>query len=154
MSDLRILFIARAYPPTLGGMETFALHLSEGLERHARVRRIIRRIGSFSFRLEPQTQIDEFLTIDFAEKKATAGGKQVTLTPIETKLLHILIGNARRTVRTDYLLGRIWPLDEVFEDTLRVHVHRLRQKIEPDASSPRYLITQRGTGYSFMQSAT
>lgn len=123
-------------------------------ELAARVRRIIRRIGSFSFRLEPQTQIDEFLTIDFAEKKATAGGKTVTLTPIETKLLHILIGNARRTVRTDYLLGRIWPLDEVFEDTLRVHVHRLRQKIEPDASSPRYLITQRGTGYSFMQSAT
>ena len=41
-------------------------------------------------------------------------------------------------------------LEEVFEDTLRVHVHRLRQKIEPDKGSPRYLITQRGVGYSFL----
>ena len=48
------------------------------------------------------------------------------------------------------LLGRLWPLEEVFEDTLRVHVHRLRQKIEPDKGSPRYLITQRGVGYSFL----
>jgi DNA-binding response OmpR family regulator len=119
----------------------------------ARVKRIIRRIGSFAFRLEPQTKIDDFLTIDFAEKRAIAGGKVQALTPIETKLLHILIGNARRTVRTDYLLGRVWPLDEVFEDTLRVHIHRLRQKIEPDASQPRYLMTQRGTGYSFLPTA-
>lgn len=116
----------------------------------ARVKRIIRRIGSFAFRLEPQTKIDDYLTIDFAEKRAIAGGKVQALTPIETKLLHILIGNARRTVRTDYLLGRVWPLDEVFEDTLRVHIHRLRHKIEPDASQPRYLMTQRGTGYSFL----
>jgi DNA-binding response OmpR family regulator len=42
------------------------------------------------------------------------------------------------------------PLDEVYEDTLRVHVHRLRQKIEPDASKPHDLITQRGVGYSLL----
>ncbi|MCG8455542.1 MAG: response regulator transcription factor [Holophagales bacterium] len=119
-------------------------------ELAARVKRVIRRIGNFAFRLEPQTVIDEYLAIDFAGKKAIVEKKPVSLTPTETKLLHILIGNARRTVRTDYLLGRIWPLDEVYEDTLRVHVHRLRQKIEPDSASPRYLITQRGTGYSFL----
>ena len=84
------------------------------------------------------------------EKKALIGEKSVSLTPTETKLLHILIRSARRTVTTEYLLGRLWPLEEVFEDTLRVHVHRLRQKIEPEKSSPRYLITQRGVGYSFL----
>lgn len=119
-------------------------------ELAARVKRVIRRIGNFAFRLEPQTVIDEHLAINFAEKQAVVGDSKVSLTPTETKLLHILIGNARRTVRTDYLLGRIWPLDEVYEDTLRVHVHRLRQKIEPNSGSPRYLITQRGTGYSFL----
>ncbi|MEM8997750.1 MAG: response regulator transcription factor [Acidobacteriota bacterium] len=119
-------------------------------ELAARVKRVIRRIGNFAFRLEPQTVIDEHLSIDFADKKAQVDGSMVSLTPTETKLLHILISNARRTVRTDYLLGRIWPLDEVYEDTLRVHVHRLRQKIEPHPGPPRYLITQRGTGYSFL----
>lgn len=121
-------------------------------ELAARAKRVIRRIGDFAFRLEPRTVIDDHLAIDFADKKAYVAGETVSLTPTETKLLHILIGNARRTVRTDYLLGRIWPLDEVYEDTLRVHVHRLRQKIEPSSSAPKYLITQRGTGYSFLPS--
>lgn len=116
----------------------------------ARVKRVIRRMGDFSFRLEALTVIDDRLAIDFAEKKALIDEEPVSLTPTETKLLHILIRSARRTVTTEYLLGRLWPLDEVFEDTLRVHVHRLRQKIEPDSSSPHYLITQRGVGYSFL----
>lgn len=116
----------------------------------ARVKRVIRRMGDFAFRLDALTVIDDRLAINFADKKALMDEKQVSLTPTETKLLHILIRSARRTVTTDYLLGRLWPLDEVFEDTLRVHVHRLRQKIEPDAGSPRYLITQRGIGYSFL----
>ena len=116
----------------------------------ARVKRVIRRMGDFAFRLEALTVIDDRLAINFADKSALIDDKSVNLTPTETKLLHILIRSARRTVTTDYLLGRLWPLDEVFEDTLRVHVHRLRQKIEPDAASPRYLITQRGIGYSFL----
>lgn len=120
-------------------------------ELAARVKRVMRRIGNFAYRFEPTTVIDEFLSIDFAEKRAIVAGEPVSLTPTETKLLHILIGNSRRTVTTDYLLRRIWPLDEVYEDTLRVHVHRLRQKIEPKGKGgPRYLITQRGTGYSFL----
>ena len=116
----------------------------------ARVKRVIRRMGDFSFRLESLTVIDDRLAIDFADKKALIHEEPVSLTPTETKLLHILIRSARRTVTTEYLLGRLWPLEEVFEDTLRVHVHRLRQKIEPNSSQPKYLITQRGVGYSFL----
>lgn len=116
----------------------------------ARVKRVMRRMGDFAFRLEAMTVIDDRLAIDFAEKKALIEDGEVSLTPTETKLLHILIRSARRTVTTEYLLNRLWPLEEVFEDTLRVHVHRLRQKIEPKKSSPRYLITQRGVGYSFL----
>ncbi len=115
-----------------------------------RVKRLIRRIGDFAFRLESLTVIDDRMAIDFSGKKVLVNEEPVSLTPTETKLLHILIRSARRTVTTEYLLNRLWPLDEVFEDTLRVHVHRLRQKIEPDASSPHYLITQRGLGYSFL----
>ncbi|MDA8018764.1 MAG: response regulator transcription factor [Thermoanaerobaculia bacterium] len=116
----------------------------------ARLKRVLRRLGNFEFRLEPETRIDENLAVDFAGKRAKVGEKDVSLTPTETKILYILVANARRTVRTDFLLGRLWPHDEVFEDTLRVHVHRLRQKIEPNVSSPRYLVTHRGEGYVFL----
>lgn len=119
-------------------------------ELAARVKRLMRRMGDFDYAMAPVTRIDEYLAIDFVHQKALADEKCISLTPTETKLLHILIRSSRRTVTTDFLLRRIWPMDEVFEDTLRVHVHRLRQKIEPKPSSPKYLITQRGTGYSFL----
>lgn len=80
-------------------------------------------------------------------------GGTVTLTPIETKILFILMRNAGRTVTNDFLLRRIWPLDEIFEDTLRVHIHRLRQKIEPKPSAMQYVGTDRGIGYRFLVKA-
>ena len=93
--------------------------------------------------------MDENLILDFAGQQALVDGKQVPLTPTETKILYILIRNAGRAVTTDFLLRRLWPREEVFEDTLRVHIHRLRHKIELNPSRPRYVITERGKGYSF-----
>ncbi len=119
-------------------------------ELSARVKRVLRRIGDFAFAAAPVTRIDPGLAIDFAHQTALVEDRTVPLTPIESKLLHILTRSARRTVRTDYLLRRVWPLEEVFEDTLRVHIHRLRQKIEPVPAEPKYLLTQRGSGYSFL----
>ena len=119
-------------------------------ELSARVKRVLRRIGDFAFASAPITHIDPSLSIDFAHQTALVSDRLVPLTPIESKLLHILTRSARRTVRTDYLLRRVWPLEEVFEDTLRVHIHRLRQKIEPVPAEPKYLLTQRGMGYSFL----
>jgi DNA-binding response OmpR family regulator len=115
----------------------------------ARARRVLRRIGGFGYTLSPQIQVDEQLTIDFAGQQALADGKQTPLTPTETKILYILMRNAGQIVTTDFLLRRLWPREEIFEDTLRVHISRLRRKIEPNPSQPRYVITERGTGYSF-----
>ena len=56
---------------------------------------------------------------------------------------------APRTIATDYLLGRVWPMEEVFEDALRVNIHRIRKKIEADSRHPKYLLTHRGLGYIF-----
>lgn len=115
----------------------------------ARVRRVLRRIGDFSYTLEPLIQVDEHLAIDFARQRAEIEGRPVALTPTESKLLYILMGQAGQTVPTDYLLGRLWPGEDVFESTLRVHIHRLRQKIEVSPGRPRYIVTERGAGYSF-----
>jgi DNA-binding response OmpR family regulator len=115
----------------------------------ARVERVLRRIGDFGYTLGVTTTIDDRLTVDFAHQSALVAGRSIFLTPTETKLLYLLIRNAGHTITTDFLLRRLWPMEEMFEDTLRVHVHRLRQKIEPVPSQPRYVITERGIGYSF-----
>ena len=138
----------------------------EGLEEHAedyivkpfspgelvaRVRRVLRRIGEFAYDLEPQTRIDERLLIDFPNRTAIVDGKSEALTPTETKLLYILMRKAGQTVPTDYILRRLWPMEPVFEDRLHVHLHRLRRKIEDkkDKSRGRYIVSERGAGYSF-----
>lgn len=115
----------------------------------ARVQRVLRRIGSFAYALDAVTEVDEHLAVDFAHQKAIVSGETVSLTPTETKILYILMRNAERSMPTEFLLRRLWPLDEVFEDTLRVHVHRLRQKIKIRSRSSNYIVTQRGYGYQF-----
>ncbi len=115
----------------------------------ARVRRLLRRIGDYSYTLEPRIRVDDRLSVELARRQAIVDGRTVELTPTETKLLYILMRGGERTVRTDYLLRRLWPLEEVYEESLRTHVWRLRKKIEPSARKPRYVITRRGVGYSF-----
>jgi DNA-binding response OmpR family regulator len=115
----------------------------------ARVERVLRRMGDFAYTLAPVIEVDDDLALDLAHQHALVKGQIVPLTPTETKLLHILLRSAGRPVRASFLLSRLWPLDEIYEDTLRVHVHRVRQKIEPDPSKPQYVITERGIGYRF-----
>jgi DNA-binding response OmpR family regulator len=115
----------------------------------ARVERVCRRIGDFGYTLEPVVRVDERLSVDFAHQRVTVDGRTVPLTATESKLLYVLMRQAGRPVGTDFLLRRLWPSEEVFEDALRVHVHRLRGKIEPTPSRPRYVVTERGTGYCF-----
>jgi DNA-binding response OmpR family regulator len=118
-------------------------------EMVARVERVFRRIGDFAYALQPVIRVDAHLSVDFAHQRALVEGRPVPLTFTETKLLYVLMRNAGRAVATDFLLRRLWPSEEVFEDSLRVHVHRLRGKIEPEPSRPRYVVTERGTGYRF-----
>jgi DNA-binding response OmpR family regulator len=118
-------------------------------EMVARVERVCRRIGDFGYALQPVIRVDDRLAVDFAHQRVTVDGRAVPLTATETKLLYVLMRNAGRVVATDFLLRRLWPGDEVFEDTLRVHVHRLRGKVEPVPSRPSYVLTERGSGYRF-----
>jgi DNA-binding response OmpR family regulator len=116
----------------------------------ARVQRVLRRMGDFSYTLAPVTKVDDRLAVDFAQQQALVDGEAIPLTPTETKILYILMRNAGRTVTTDFLLRRLWPLEEVFEDTLRVHIHRLRKKIQASRSEPQYISTERAVGYRFV----
>jgi DNA-binding response OmpR family regulator len=116
----------------------------------ARVRRVLRRIGDFAYSLEPLTQVDERLAVDFVGQRALVDGRSVDLSPTEAKILYLLMRSAGRTVSSGYLLRRVWPLEEVFEDALRVNVHRLRKKIGASPAGLPYIITERGVGYGFL----
>ena len=122
-------------------------------ELMARVGRVLRRMGDFAYTLDPVIGVDKRLSVDFVHQQVILDGEIVTLTPTETKILFILMRNAGRTVTNDFLLRRIWPLDEIFEDTLRVHIHRLRQKIESKEGETKYVGTERGIGYRFLVKA-
>jgi DNA-binding response OmpR family regulator len=116
----------------------------------ARVRRVLRRMGDFAYTLEPLIKVDDNLQVDFPNRKAFVGERPVQLTPTEAKLLYILMRNAGRTVTNGFLLRRVWPMDDAFEDRLHTHIYRLRRKIEFSPKEPHYIISDWGTGYSFL----
>ena len=79
----------------------------------------------------------------------TLAGEPLRLTNTEYHLLEVLAHNAGRIVENDVLLQRVWGYERGDEsESLKVLIYRLRQKIEPDPTNPRYVLTERGVGYS------
>lgn len=114
----------------------------------ARIRRVLAHFESVAEEKALEIPVDDHLTINFAEQRANINGEAVPLTPIETKLLYVLMRQAGNPVNSQYLLRRIWPQEMAFEDRLHVHVHRLRRKIEDETRDP-YIVSKRGAGYIF-----
>lgn len=114
-----------------------------------RVKRVLRRVENYNYTLDPHTRINPNFTINFTKHEVTLNNQPIPLTPTESKILHILVRNADRFVSSDFLLERLWPLENASEDRLHVHMHRLRHKIEPDADTPHHIVSERGTGYKF-----
>ena len=115
----------------------------------ARVKRVLRRIPGYGYTLPPVVPLGLGIGVDFARQQLEIDGEgTVSLTPTETKILHILHRSAPRTVTNDYILRRVWPEGNVFEDALRVHVHRLRHKLgTADEAGKELIATERGRGY-------
>lgn len=115
----------------------------------ARIRALMRRL--------PQQDADPIVTfggvsVDLAARSIvrTIDGEpsHVRLTPTEWQVLELLIRNPGRLVTRQTLLTSIWGSEHV-SDTgyLRLYISQLRKKLEPDPSSPRYLVTEAGMGY-------
>jgi DNA-binding response OmpR family regulator len=119
----------------------------------ARVGRVLRRVGDFAYALGPQIAVDDHLNVDFAARHAQLNGEDISLTPTEAKLLYILMRNAGQIVTASFIIRRLWPMEQVQEERLRVYVHRLRKKIEKDSTNPQYIHSERGVGYMFIRGA-
>jgi DNA-binding response OmpR family regulator len=115
-------------------------------ELRARIERVMRRLED-RIPVEEVT-IGDGLSLVLRRREAFVDGTLIKLTPIETRLLATLTAARGRTVTTDQLLSRVWAdadgADPVY---VWVTVRRLRQKMEPDPSNPRFLHTVKGGGY-------
>jgi len=120
----------------------------------ARVRAVLRRAELPSSQDIRQGVIysDGLLTVDITERKIIVNGKRIKLTPREFRLFTLLVENAGRILTHKQLLEKVWGWEYTDDlDYVRIYISHLRQKIEPDTSLPRYIITEPGVGYSFQK---
>jgi two-component system, OmpR family, response regulator RegX3 len=115
----------------------------------ARIRAVLRRRGDVED-LAPATLEAGPVRMDVERHVVTVSGREVPLPLKEFELLEVLLRNAGRVLTRMQLIDRVWGADYVGDTkTLDVHIKRLRAKIEPAPSNPRFIITVRGLGYKF-----
>jgi two-component system, OmpR family, response regulator RegX3 len=115
----------------------------------ARIRAVLRRRGDVE-ELAPPTLEAGPVRMDVERHVVTVSSREVPLPLKEFELLEVLLRNAGRVLTRMQLIDRVWGADYVGDTkTLDVHIKRLRAKIEPVPSTPRFIITVRGLGYKF-----
>ena len=119
-------------------------------ELSSRIKAIFRRIEKPTTD-EAVLKIDDRLSVDFNQREVIVNGEHIKLRPTEYRLLYHLIKNQGWTVPHDQLLQKVWGYEYRDEaHYVRLYVNYLREKIEEDPSNPRYIITERGVGYRFI----
>jgi two-component system, OmpR family, KDP operon response regulator KdpE len=112
----------------------------------ARVRAALRRIA----RTTEHQHVLQFggLLIDLARREARAGSGEIHLTPLEYRVLDCLARQAGMIVTANQLIKEVWGPDRLGDTrSLRVCLKNLRQKVEPNPSQPRFIVTETGLGY-------
>lgn len=115
----------------------------------ARIHALSRRVRS---QLAPEASFiitGGSLRMNSVSNEVTIDGKVAHLTSTESKLFHLLAMNANTVYTASQIVSHVWGVgnDKTF-DSIKHHIHRLRQKIEPDPSMPCYLLTIPGAGYT------
>ena len=117
----------------------------------SRVRAVLRRTEGATGSMHGLIEIDERLKIDFDRREVWLEGKIVKLRPTEYRLLFHLVQNAGWVVSHDQLLAKVWGYEYRDEPHyVRLYLNYLRQKLEKDATNPKYILTERGVGYRFV----
>ncbi len=122
-------------------------------EFRSRVKAALRRAGmSGDGQSKPEERVIETgnVVIDPGKRIVTVSGEPVTLTFMEFEILMALASEPGRVLTRESLLERVWG-DSAYRDirTVDVHIRHLREKIEPDAGNPEYILTVRNVGYRF-----
>jgi len=119
----------------------------------ARVQALLRRSGGKTAVAEAYA--DDFVQIDYAQRKVSAQGRDVQLTPLEFKLLAAFVQNPNQVLSRDQLLELVWgdPYG-VSGDQVKLYVGYLRRKLVPDAPDEAPIETVRGFGYRYRKTQT
>ena len=117
---------------------------------------LVARVGAaIRRREEPEPFVVGDLAIDYAHRRVTVGGEAIDLTATEYELLRLLSLDAGRVVTFETLLRRVWAKPESASVNLvRNFVRNLRRKLGESASSPAYLLNERGVGYRMAKPTT
>ena len=134
------------------GADDYVIKPFNPLELTARVKSQLRRYTKFNpdshgEKIESEIQI-KHLTINRESHKVISGDKEVKLTPIEFDILYLLASNLGKVFSTDEIFERVWN-EKMYEanNTVMVHIRRLREKIEMDSRNAQIIKTVWGVGY-------
>lgn len=117
----------------------------------SRVKAVLRRTDAAGVSSRELIEVDDRLKVDFGRREVWVEGRLVKLRPTEYRLLYHLMQNAGWVMTFDQLLAKVWGYEYQDEPHyVRLYVNYLRQKLEKDPSQPRYILTERGVGYRFV----
>jgi len=117
----------------------------------SRVRAVLRRTESASSAAHGLIEVDDRLKIDFDRREVWVDGKLVNLRPTEYRLLYHLVQNAGWVITHDQILAKVWGYEYQDEPHyVRLYINYLRKKLEEDPTNPKYILTERGVGYRFL----
>ncbi len=117
----------------------------------SRVKAVLRRVEIEGGGGEEVVEVDDRLKIDFSKREIFVDGELVKLRPTEYRLLFHLVQNAGWVLTYDQILSRVWGYEYRDEPHyVRLYINYLRQKLEEDPSNPKYILTERGVGYRFV----
>ena len=121
------------------------------LEVKARIKAIMRRTGTKEEKTTKKSVIENGdIKLDLESRRLYICGQEVNLTGREFELLELLVVNQNKVFSREKLLELVWGVDYPGDvRTVDVHVRRLREKIEPNPSEPRYVHTKWGVGYYY-----
>jgi two-component system alkaline phosphatase synthesis response regulator PhoP len=118
-------------------------------ELAARVRAVLRRLPG---ERGPDRIEHGALTVDFLKHEAFLAGKSLNLTPVEFKLLGVLVKEPGRVFSRAQIIEKALGYDfNGFDRTIDVHILKLRRKLEPNPRHPRYIKTVYGAGYKLLE---
>jgi DNA-binding response OmpR family regulator len=117
----------------------------------SRVRAVLRRTEMATPATHGLTEVDDRLKIDFDRREVWVENKLVKLRPTEYRLLYHLVQNAGWVITHDQLLAKVWGYEYRDEPHyVRLYINYLRKKLEEDPTNPKYILTERGIGYRFV----
>ena len=121
-------------------------------ELMARIRVGLRKLGNIRTGGPEAIFVKDGLAVDYEKRKVTVGEEEVHLTPIEYKILLLLIANQGKVLTHNYIIREIWGYSgEIDAGNLRVFMATLRRKIEKDPANPGFILTEIGVGYRFCE---